>query len=55
MVCIDDTHGTNTYNLHLTTLMVVDELEEGFAAGWFICNNNETPSLQSFLMQPKTM
>ena len=28
--------------------MVVDELEEGFAAGWFMCNNNDTASLQIF-------
>ena len=48
VVCIDDTHGTNAYNLHLTTLMVLDELEEGFAAGWFICNNIDTSSMQIF-------
>ena len=48
VVCIDDTHGTNAYNLHLTTLMVLDELEEGFAAGWFISNNTDTSSMQIF-------
>ena len=29
VVCTDDTDGKNAYNLHLTILMVLNELEEG--------------------------
>ena len=30
VICIDSTHGTNAYDFALTTVIVVDELGEGY-------------------------
>jgi len=38
VICVDDTHGTNSYGFPLTTLMVVNEYGEGFPAAWSILN-----------------
>ena len=35
-ICVDDTHGTNMYEFHLTTLMVADEFGEGFPTAWCV-------------------
>ena len=31
-VFVDDTHGTNSYGFHLTTVVVIDKYGEGFPA-----------------------
>ncbi|CAG9765599.1 unnamed protein product [Ceutorhynchus assimilis] len=40
-VCIDGTHGTNSYNFELTTLLVVDDMREGFPCGFLISNRSD--------------
>ena len=30
IICIDDTHGTNSYDFYLTTVLTVDEFDEGY-------------------------
>ena len=34
IICIDLTHGTTGFNFSLVTIIVVDELGEGFSVGW---------------------
>ena len=29
IICVDDTHGTNSYDFNLTTILVVDEKVKG--------------------------
>jgi len=62
IVCIDSTHGTNIYDFHLTTLLVVDEFENGIPAAFCISNNKDTATWitffeklrdRSILLQPK--
>jgi len=35
-ICIDSTHCTNKYGLHLTTIVVVDEFGNGFPCAYCI-------------------
>ena len=41
VVCIDDTHGTNSYDFHLTTVLVVDEFGEGYPTAWCLSNKTD--------------
>ena len=41
VVCVDATHGTNAYNFHLISVVVVDEYGEGFPCGWCISNKQD--------------
>lgn len=34
-ICIDSTHNTNEYELHLTTIVVIDEFGNGFPAAYY--------------------
>ena len=47
-VCVDDTHGTNSYGFHLTTVVVIDEYGEGFPAAWCISSHIDTNTLRTF-------
>ena len=47
-VFVDDTHGTNAYGIHLTTLLVVDKFWEGFPVAWCISTNVNTNSMSKF-------
>lgn len=47
-VFVDDTHGTNAYGFHLTTLLVVDEYGEGFPVAWCISSHIDTESITKF-------
>ena len=38
IICVDDTHGTNSYDFNLTTVLVVDEFGEGYPTAWCISN-----------------
>lgn len=40
-VCIDGTHGLNAYNFELHTLLVLDELRQGFPVGFLISNRSD--------------
>ena len=41
IVCLDATHGTNPYDFHLHTFLVVDEKEEGYPIAFMITNRND--------------
>jgi len=38
VICIDETHGMNSYHFNLTTIMVLDDLREGFPCCFMISN-----------------
>jgi hypothetical protein len=40
-ICIDSTHGLNAYNFELTTLMVLDELRQGFPCLFVFSNRSD--------------
>ena len=37
-ICVDITHGTNEYEFHLTSVVVIDEFDRGFLAAFCISN-----------------
>lgn len=62
IVCIDSTHGTNMYDFHLTTLLIVDEFGNGVPTAFCISNKKNTATWITFfeklrdcgfLLQPK--
>ena len=53
IVCMDDTHGTNSYNFSLITVLVVDEFGEGCPVAWCLCNRTDKYILIDFLMAVK--
>ena len=40
-VCVDATHGTNTYDFQSISILVIDELGEGFPVGWCLSNKED--------------
>ena len=50
IICMDDTHGTNSYDFSLITFLVVDEYGEGFPAAWCLCNRTDKYILIDCLM-----
>ena len=48
VVCIDSTHGTNAYDFHLITIVIVDEFGEGFPVAWCISNREDQILLTNF-------
>lgn len=48
VVCADATHGTNTYDFQLVSVLIVDEFGEGFPAGWCIANKEDGVLLNIF-------
>ena len=38
IICMDDTHGTNSYDFSLITVLIVDEFGEGCPVAWCLCN-----------------
>ncbi len=53
IICVDDTHGTNSYDFYLTTLLVMDEFGEGIPVGWLISNRQDEVVLQTFFERIK--
>ena len=53
VICMDDTHGTNSYDFNLITVVVVDEFGEGCPVGWCLCNRVDMYILIDFLMVVK--
>ena len=45
-ICVDGTHGTNSYDFTLITVMVIDEYGEGFPVAWCISNREDHKFLQ---------
>ena len=52
-ICVDDTHGTNAYEFHLTTLMVIDEFGEGFPTAWCVSSHIDSDTLKKFFQAVK--
>ena len=53
IICIDSTHGTNSYNFSLVTLVVVDEFGEGYPVGWCLSNSEDKYVLHNFFTAVK--
>lgn len=47
-ICIDGTHGTNSYDFELFTLLVVDDIRQGFPCSFFISNRSDKDVLKIF-------
>ena len=49
VVCMEATHGTNTYHLHLISLLVVADFEERLPVAWCISNHEDKHAILQFL------
>lgn len=47
-VCIDGTHGLNAYNFELHTLLVIDDLRQGFPAAFMVSNRADQEVMTLF-------
>lgn len=47
-VCIDGTHGLNSYGFELITLLVLDDMREGFPTAFMISNRSDEEVLYIF-------
>lgn len=47
-ICLDGTHGLNSYDFELNTLLVLDELREGFPCAFLFSNRSDTQVLTLF-------
>lgn len=48
VICIDETYGMNSYHFNLTTIMVLDDLREGFPCCFMISNRVDEVVLRIF-------
>lgn len=48
IICIDGTHGCNNYDFELITLMVVDDMRQGFPCAFLITSRSDTLALKIF-------
>ncbi len=48
IVCVDATHGTNSYDFLLLMVLVVDELGEGFPIAWCYSNKEDSTAITIF-------
>ena len=48
VVCMDSTHGTNSYSFSLVTVMGVDEYGEGYPLAWCLSNREDQLLLVNF-------
>lgn len=49
IICIDSTHGLNSYDFQLTTILIIDEYAEGFPAACMFSNREDTFVYNFFL------
>jgi hypothetical protein len=47
-ICIDSTHGTNMYDFHLVSIVVIDEYGEGIPVAWMVTNREDIIMLTYF-------
>lgn len=52
-VCSDGTHGLNNYNFELNTLLILDDIREGFPVAFLISNRCDTEVFKLFLSEIK--
>ncbi len=50
---MDSTHGTNSYDLYLTTVLVLDDYGEGVPLAWLLSNREDTLILVEFMKNIK--
>jgi hypothetical protein len=48
-LCIDETHGLNRYDFELPTLLVLDDIREGFPCAFLISNRADEQVMCIFL------
>ena len=48
LVCVDATHGTNSYDFQLVTVLVIDDYDEGIPVAWLISNKESADILRVF-------
>ena len=53
IICVDSTHGTNSSDFFLITLLVVDEFRCGFPVAFCISNKQDEHSLKKFFLAIK--
>lgn len=54
IVCIDGTHGMNAYDFQVVTLMVIDDMRQGFPCAFYISNRTDKQSIEVFLSAVKS-
>lgn len=55
VICIDETHGMNSYHFNLTTILVLDDMREGFPCAFMISNRIDEAVLTIFFSQIKDL
>lgn len=55
VICIDETHGMNSYHFNLTTLLVLDDMREGFPCAFMISNRIDEGVLTIFYSKIKSL
>lgn len=53
ILCIDGTHGLNSYNFELTTIMVLDEYKQGFPVAFLFSNRKDSYIYEIFFQHVK--
>uniref|UniRef100_A0A8D8QQK5 MULE transposase domain-containing protein n=1 Tax=Cacopsylla melanoneura TaxID=428564 RepID=A0A8D8QQK5_9HEMI len=54
VICMDGTHGTNAYGFELTTVLVLDELRQGFPCVFLITSRTDSLTLSVCLEEIKS-
>ncbi|GFT55346.1 uncharacterized protein TNCV_1078361 [Trichonephila clavipes] len=52
-ICIDGTHGTNGYDFEFITLLILDDIRQGFPCSFFISNRTDHFVLEIFFAKIK--
>lgn len=47
-ICVDGTHGLNSYNFEIHTLMVIDDMRQGFPCAFLMSNRSDETVLKIF-------
>jgi len=55
VICIDDTHGMNSYHFNFTTMLVLDDMREGFPCVFMICNKIDEAVLKILFSQIRAL
>lgn len=53
-ICMDGTHGLNNYNFELHTLLIIDEIREGFPCAFLLSNRSDTFIFTLFFNEIRT-
>lgn len=49
IVCMDSTHGLNSYGYELSTLLLIDDNHEGFAGSFMFSSRVDAETIEVFL------